>query len=112
MLATLPNANDYQVRWLDRVIVKGRNEPITIYEVLEGQSDKIRQLKLQTQADFLSAISFYQSGNFLEAKDLLELIQSANPGDRVIEIYLERVNLLLNQGAPDGWNGIWSFPEK
>ena len=112
VLATLPNANDYQVRWLDRVIVKGRNEPITIYEVLDGQSDKIRQLKLETQSDFESAISFYQSGHFVEAKGLLASIQSVNPGDRVVAIYLERVNLLLNQGTPGGWDGIWRFPEK
>ncbi|MDJ0518267.1 MAG: response regulator [Trichodesmium sp. MO_231.B1] len=38
----LKNPQKYQIRFLDRASVKGRDEPINVYEVLDGEVDYVR----------------------------------------------------------------------
>ncbi|MBD1842600.1 response regulator, partial [Cyanobacteria bacterium FACHB-63] len=59
-LEYLSNPGQYQIRFLDRAIVKGRNEPITVYEILDAETEENRSLKRQTQPIFEQGIECYQ----------------------------------------------------
>ena len=52
VLKGLNDSAGYHIRFLDRATVKGRTEPIAIYEVLDGETETSRKLKLQTQMGF------------------------------------------------------------
>jgi adenylate cyclase len=108
----LTHPDDYQLRFLDYVVVKGRTEPIVVYEVLDAESETIRALKLQTQSDFEQGIESYRSGQLTPAKACFERVLAVNTNDKTAALYLSRVEQLIEEGIPDNWNGIWTFTEK
>ncbi|MEP0857572.1 adenylate/guanylate cyclase domain-containing protein [Trichocoleus sp. DQ-U1] len=107
------NADEYKLRFLDRAIVKGRNEPIAVYEVLDAEHEDVRILKLKTKLDFEQGVELYRQKDKLEAaRDCFEKVIAVNPSDKTALLYLERIQQLMARGVPDNWNGVWSFTEK
>ncbi|HTL90222.1 MAG TPA: adenylate/guanylate cyclase domain-containing protein, partial [Leptolyngbya sp.] len=111
-LEYLSDPDCYQIRFLDRAIVKGRNEPITIYEVLDAETEENRLLKHQTQPTFAQGIECYRQANFIEAKQHFETVLNANPMDQTVQLYVDRVSELLDHGVPEDWTDAWTFDEK
>ncbi|WP_317619574.1 response regulator [Ancylothrix sp. D3o] len=111
-LANLTNAGKYQIRFLDRVVVKGRTEPISVYEVLDAEIEKVRNFKLKTQVNFERGIEYYQAGAFEDAKLYFEKVLDVNAADKTAELYVNRLSYLLKLGTPENWDGVWRFTEK
>jgi adenylate cyclase len=111
-LEHLSNPESYQVRFLDRAVVKGRNEPISVYEVLDAESEEIRLLKQQTQPMFEQGIECYRQGKFAEAQPFFEQVLHKNPADKTARLYVDRVLDLLERGIPEEWTDAWAFSEK
>jgi hypothetical protein len=112
VLTRLSHPDQYKIRFLDRAIVKGRNEPIAVYEVLDAQPAETCLLKLQTQADFDQGIQAYCQGQLDRARDAFHEVLAANPADKTASLYLKRIDVLADQGIPENWTGVWSFSEK
>lgn len=109
----LTNPEQYQLRFLDRAVVKGRKEPLAVYEVLDAEAEKVRNLKLKTQIDFAKGLEFFtQKDGLAEAKLCFEKVLSINPADKAALLYLQRIDMLAKQGIPDNWNGVWTFTDK
>ncbi len=111
-LENLSNPDKYQIRFLDQVVVKGRSEAIAVYEVLDAEIDTVRFIKLQTQPSFEQGLEYYRTGNFDKAKEYFEKVLTMNAADKTADLYLSRVNYLLENGKPENWDGIWYFTEK
>jgi class 3 adenylate cyclase/CheY-like chemotaxis protein len=111
-LDNMSNPNHYEIRFLDRAIVKGRNEPISVYEVLDAEVDEIRLLKKASQPKFDRGLEYYRQGDFENAKKYFTQVLAMNAEDKTAELYLNRINYLLTQGAPENWDGVWQFTEK
>ncbi len=111
-LQNLSDSEQYQMRFLDRVIVKGRTEPIAIYEILDGELEEIRNLKLQTLPDFETGLEKYRLGECAEAKKYFQKVVAVNSEDKAAALYLERVNQLQQQGIPKDWCGVWAMTNK
>ncbi len=111
-LEYLSNPAQYQMRFLDRAIVKGRNEAIAVYEVLDAETEEIYNLKLQTQANFEQGINCYRDRAFTDAKACFEQVLAVNSLDKTAKLYIERVEWLLEHGVPENWNDAWTFSEK
>ena len=112
VLEKLSHAEQYQVRFLDQAIVKGKNEPIDIYEVLDAEVEQVRKLKLQTQPDFERGLEYYRQGKLEQAKEYFDRVLAINNQDKTAALYLERIEQLFEQGVPDNWDGIWRFTQK
>lgn len=111
-LEHLSRPEDYQIRFLDRAIVKGRNEPISVYEILDAEVEAVRSLKLQTQPDFEQGLESYRTGDLTGAAAYFEKVLTVNPTDKTAKLYLERVKILSERGIPANWSGVWAFSEK
>lgn len=112
VLAKLTNPDLYQIRFIDKAIVKGKNEPISVYEVLDAEIEEVRNLKLQTQLDFQEGIEYYRLGKFGESQEYFEKVVAVNSQDKTAALYLERIQQLREKDVVDGWEGIWRFTEK
>ncbi|KOP28361.1 diguanylate cyclase [Hapalosiphon sp. MRB220] len=112
VLEKLSDPSQYQIRFLDRAIVKGRKEAIAVYEVMDGETEEVKALKFQTQSDFEQGIEYYRRRQFAEAQRYFEQVLAVNLSDKTAALYLERVNQLMERGAPENWNGVWAFSEK
>jgi class 3 adenylate cyclase len=113
---------NYRIRFLDEVLVKGKSHPMKIYEVFDFELDKIKETKENNQKSMEEAFSYYQSGEFLKANQIYERLsqtltasQSLTDGDPVIYFFSERCrNLQIRKeaGLLEGWNGVFEFMDK
>lgn len=110
-LAHLSYPERYQIHFLDRVVVKGRCEPIDIYHVLDGEPAHVLVQFEQVKDDFDQGIGFYRLGAFEQAKSCFEKILKTLPNNKTAKIYCHRLDR-LRQAPPEHWNGVWTLTEK
>ncbi|NET48838.1 MAG: HAMP domain-containing protein [Merismopedia sp. SIO2A8] len=108
----LSDMNHYQLRFLGEAIVKGRKEPIGLYEVVDVDEESDRALKAKTYNQFEGGVAYYRSGDLLRAKGCFEEILSIHPQDKVAARFLSQTTAYLNQGKPEDWDGVWRFTTK
>lgn len=112
VLERLNDPSQYEIRFLDRAIVKGKTEPISIYEVMDGEPEEVKALKFQTQSDFEQGLEYYRRQEFAEAKRYFEQVLAVNFSDQAAKLYLERVHQLMEEGVSENWDGVWTFAQK
>jgi len=104
-------AHDFVFRELDRVRVKGKLEPVAIYEPLglAGQVEKpvLDELKL-----FNQAIKLYRSQEWDMAELQLINLLKVSPEAKLYKLYVERIGFF--RGTPPGrdWDGAFTFEHK
>jgi class 3 adenylate cyclase len=102
----------YQFRFLDKVKVKGRRLPVSVFEILNGYPPELFELKLTTQQDFERGLLHYHSEEFAEAVERFKKILTIDSSDNAARLYLQRATYFLEHGVPPGWEGIESLSEK
>jgi class 3 adenylate cyclase len=96
----------YAMRHLGLAQVKGREMPISLYEILEGETNGNGHIKQNTKEQYERGLRYYMSARFIDAKAELEAVLQQNPEDRVAQLYLERATAMIGQAVPDAWQGI------
>jgi hypothetical protein len=104
----LADPSRYQIRPTDRVVVKGKTEPVTVYEVLDGLPEPEREAKLKGREPFTKAWQLFRAGKMKDALDGFEEVVRTAPDDAVVQLYLERCRSYIADGVPDGWDGVVS----
>ena len=99
------------LRCLDRVKVKGKNEPVTIYEPL-GTVDSISSEQLTEGEDSDRALAFYFAGDWDKAEQAFGRLLQSFPERKFYSLYLERVKHLREQGIAAGWAGVFEHTSK
>lgn len=94
----LPNRSRYKMRFIDRVIVKGKTEPITLIEILDGKTSEVTLKKIEFAVEFENAArDFHNRVPNLKAR--FEELAKKNPEDKAVALYLERCDTRA-QGLP------------
>ena len=91
------NKNKYSYRKVDTVKVKGKNKAVGVIEILNGNSKRIIDLKLETRPDFEKGIELYKDQKFYEAIGQFRQVLEKDPKDKAAENYLQRAS-----GIDDG----------
>jgi adenylate cyclase len=99
------------LRGLDRVKVKGKHEPVTIYEPL-GTTDRVSREQVAEVEDSNRALEFYYAGVWDSAQAAFEQLQQAFPERKLYGLYLERIDNLREQGVAAGWDGVFEHTSK
>src|SRR5690606_3050120 len=63
----LKQPDKYAIRKIEKILVRGRMQYITVYEVFENDPDPVSLLKKQTQADFENGVYRYHEKKYTEA---------------------------------------------
>lgn len=108
----LVDPNEYQLRFLGEAIVKGRSEPIGIYEVVDVESDAEQILKRQTLDNFQQGVTAYRSGDLEAAKTHFDIVLSIHPQDQPAQRFLHQIQEHVDHGQPTVWDGVWTFTQK
>ena len=87
----LRHGENYTFRPLDQVFVKGKQQAIDIYEVLDGEPQPGRGLKQQTLALFEQGVTHFHQGRREPAAKCFREVLVRHPDDRAAAIYLDRV---------------------
>ena len=104
--AKLEDVTAYECRPLDRVIVKGKTEPVTLYEVLDGLPTAERDAKLAGRDAFVEAWRLFQAGEVHGALAGFQAGMNSEAPDPLLTLYAARCRELLDTGVPKGWDGV------
>jgi hemerythrin len=97
-LYDLVNPTKYDIRFLDRIRVKGKTQPLSIYEVFDNDPVKLRDGKRTTKIHFEEAIACYHLKEIPRAIELLTHCIETTPKDIPARIYLARCEEFLATG--------------
>ncbi|MEC4852237.1 MAG: adenylate/guanylate cyclase domain-containing protein, partial [Jaaginema sp. PMC 1079.18] len=89
-LESLENPEQYHTRFLGSVMVKGKRQPVSIFEVYDADSESLRVFKTATKAEFEKAVNLFQEQKMREAGEVFSELQQQNNGDRVLQLYQAR----------------------
>lgn len=101
----------YRAREIDRVVVKGRVEPVAVYEILDHHTAQTFPNMPDVLAAFRDGLAFYRSGEFEKATTQFRRALELNPDDAASKIFLERCKH-LKATAPAVWDGVWVMKTK
>lgn len=102
-------------RWLDAVRVKGKLQPVNIYEIIgripaSGQPPPEMRKLIEV---FEAGLKHYAAQQWDDAELAFKAAVAMRPGgDPPSEIYLERVAHFRVEPPPDAWDGVYDFKTK
>jgi adenylate cyclase len=95
---------------LDRIIVKGKSEPVEIYELLSTTGDLSAESELR-RTRFNEAVIAYRAQDWLVSGAIFkELFEKYN--DKTAKTFIDRINLLTTHSLGEGWDGVWRMTTK
>jgi two-component system sensor histidine kinase ChiS len=93
----LEDANQYAMRVIDRVRMKGKSNFVSVYEVFEPDPPLLRAAKLATKTQFETALLLYFREAYEDAAAQLQRCLVDCPGDGIATIYLHRCRTSMMQ---------------
>lgn len=109
--STFSAAPEFAYRELDRVRVKGKNNPVTIYEPIaelaeiSPEQQTILDLVNQALADYRQQLWDKSEAAFYQLHDL-------KPDDTLYKIYLERIEYFRETPPEENWDGAFTHTSK
>ncbi len=102
--------DDFTLREIDLVIVKGKLEPVKIYELLHrGPPDPAADGWL---AEYAAALAAYRARRFEEAAARFEALSQRRPADRLLQLYQDRCRAMQKNPPPPEWDGVFKMTTK
>lgn len=105
-LDEMTSRDEFSVRSLGRVRVKGKSDAVSIFEVFDGDADEQFQLKSQTRNEFEAGLQSFLDRDFARAEDVLSAVVAVNPRDKAAHLILARSAHLEKTGVPPDWEPV------
>ena len=102
----LDHPDSYCLRQIDTVRVKGKQEPVIIYESFDTDEPDTIDKKKQSLPIFNQALSYYREGIFEESLKLFKQCSELCPEDSIPLIYLTRCSTMLRIPPGANWSGV------
>ena len=99
-------APTFGVRLLGNVLVKGRKQPLRVYECYDGDAPEQRDRKGAIAAEFEAGLTAYWQGDFERALRAWESVWHGLPGDAPTRHYVTLAQQYRQQGTPEDWDGV------
>jgi adenylate cyclase len=108
MTATL--LPEFAFRELDLVRVKGKTEPVAIFEPL-GLASSLSDDSLQEITEFASAVAAYRARHWKEARSTFENLKERT--DQLLyNVYLQRIESFEADPPAENWDGVFEHKTK
>jgi adenylate cyclase len=109
--ATRLAAPEFAYRELDRVRVKGKNEPVAIFEPL-GKPAELPAAVLDELREWDEALALVRARQWNAAEARIGRLREAHPERALYALYLERIAVWRAQPPGADWDGVTSFDTK
>ncbi len=106
---TQAQTTDYDYLLVDKVKVKGKQKPVTIYTPLPRGLDEEQQTRQMLHAD---AMSHYFDKDFESAAALFEQLKSSHFYTALVTLFLERSHYWLANPPDANWDGSFTHTTK
>jgi adenylate cyclase len=102
------NAQDLSFRALDKVAVKGKEQPRRIYELITYELNDQCARAFDT---FQKGVEMYEKGEWGTAIEYFDKVLQIIPNDGPSIVLRDRAQTLQSD-PPEKWNGVYTFSEK
>ena len=102
----------YRTREVDLVIVKGKTEPVSVFEVLDYHNDESFPNLVETLQTFNDGIRCYRKAEWDKGLKLFNDCLKLNPEDKAASLYIDRCNHLKANQPKGQWDGVWVMTSK
>jgi predicted ATPase/class 3 adenylate cyclase len=103
--ARLASGHGLSLRRAGRVRVKGREQPIVVYEVIDAEIEPIRAERLASLAQYEAAMEAFLARDFQGARAKFATCIGMSPGDALAARFFAWAAELALRGVPEGWDG-------
>jgi adenylate cyclase len=103
--------DEFLGRELDLVRVKGKDQPVKIYELLSRKAAASPE-QTALAGDFQRALLEYRGKKWDSARQAFQAILGRFPHDGPAKLYLERAEALSKNPLPVDWDGIYIMTTK
>lgn len=98
-------------RQLDRIVVKGKTEPVTVYELV-GRQGEVSIQQMEGIQLFEEGLQFYWKQEWSQALASFENAIRRLPGDTASQVFIERTKQFQVDPPPPGWQGEYVRTKK
>ena len=102
----------YRLRYLGLVKLKGKNEPLHIYECFSANTTEEANKKQKTLSTFNEGLKNYLNRSFTDSVKAFESVTEINPDDHTASFFLDNAKKYLQKGIPENWNGVMEMANK
>ena len=102
----IEDKNRYFLREIDLIRVKGKNEAVKIFEVIDFNKN-ITEVQKTNLKIFEEALLFYRNMEFQKARDNFK-----NLDDSVSKLYLKRCDEYILIPPNQEWDGVYTLKSK
>ncbi|MCP5501311.1 MAG: adenylate/guanylate cyclase domain-containing protein [Leptospiraceae bacterium] len=108
----MDNPDKFTYRILDTIRVKGKKEPVTIYQIVTKNEIEQYNDFSELKAVYEKALNYYRLKDFAKAISLCEDILEFAKHDKPSEVLLHKCRLLINRELEAEWEAITTLFEK
>ncbi|RTL51385.1 MAG: GAF domain-containing protein [Rhodocyclaceae bacterium] len=102
----------YYSREMDMVIVKGKTQPVSIYEILDYHNEETYPNLSEALRQFKSGLHYYRQQRWEDAIGTFQEVLKLNPEDKAAKMYVERCDYLRTNPPGNDWDGVWVMESK
>jgi adenylate cyclase len=100
------------VRELDLIQVKGKTEPIKVFELLGTSDMQMTAEQKEAMEIYSEGLKLYRERKFDEAIAYMNQALQLDPTCRVADVYAQRAALYQLNPPPEDWNGVFVMTTK
>lgn len=109
--ATRAAAPEFAYRELDLVKVKGKNEPVAIFEPI-GLEQELGEAERRELERWHQALAAVRAQQWEQADALIAELRAASPQRGLYQLYTERIAHYRAHPPGEGWDGVTTFETK
>ncbi|MEH6447580.1 MAG: adenylate/guanylate cyclase domain-containing protein [Oleispira sp.] len=102
---------DITFAFIDRIQVKGKDEPIAVYQPL-GLTTKVTREQKEEVARFSVVYDEYLQQSWVSALSKLDDLKRDFPESKIYQVYLDRIQNLREQELTQEWDGVFRHTSK
>jgi adenylate cyclase len=104
--------DEYRVRELDFIAVKGKDEPVKVYELLEFAGEELPPAKEKALEEYAAGMEAYRQHDWTGAMARFQAGLDACPDDGPCALYVTRCRENIDDPPPPDWDFVVRRTEK
>ncbi len=102
----------YYSRELDLVVVKGKTQPVAIFEILDYHTEESYPNMTDAMRHFKAGLQKYRQQKWDDAKGEFNEVLALNDHDKAAKMYIERCDHFIANPPGADWDGVWVMESK
>ena len=102
----------FLLREVDRIVVKGKTQPVAVYEVLDHHTDATFPHRDDVLAHYQRGLDLYRQRAWDDASAAFADALRLHPADSLPKLYQDRCAIYRETPPPADWQGVFTLTSK